>query len=128
MVAIHVVVVIVIVNIIVVVVWVRRCGGCPGRRRRQRGLYGALVGESRSPAGEERFVTGEFGDVSCRVAGDGEGRGAELGVLGGMVEGVPLRELGAEVLNLLLGQFEGAQGLLVLFLLAGERLCAFCAP
>ena len=126
MVAIHMVVVVVIV--IAVVVWVRWCGGCPGRRRRQRSLYGALVGQSRSPAGEERFVAWEVWDVSCRVAGDGEGRGAELGVLGRMIEGVPLRELGAEVLNLLLGRFEGAQGLLVLFLLAGERLCAFGTP
>ena len=86
------------------------------------------MGESRSPAGEERVVTREFGHVFGRFAGDGEGGGAELGVLGGMVEGVPLGELGAKVLNLLLGRFEGAQGLLVPFLLAGERLCAFGTP
>ena len=51
-----------------------------------------------------------------------------MGVFGGMVVGVLMRELRAEMLDLLLGQLQGALGLFVLFLLAGKCFGAFCPP
>ena len=91
-------------------------------------LYRALMGEPCSPTGEESFVTGKFGDMSCRFAGKGKGGDAETGVLGGMIVRVSLGELRAEVLDFLLGQLERKFRLSVFFLLTSKCLCAFCTP
>ena len=89
----------------------------------------ALVGESCPPAGEESFVAGQFGDVSCRVPRKGQGRAAELGVFGRVAVGVSVRgELSTEVLDFLLGELEGALGLIVFLLLSREGFGAFGAP
>ena len=91
-------------------------------------LYGALMSEPCSPSGEECFVTGKFGNVSCRFAGERKGGDAETGVLGGMIVRVSLGELRAEVLDFLFRQLEGTLRLSMFFLLTSKCLCAFCTP
>ena len=86
------------------------------------------MGEPCTPTGEECFVTGKFGDVSCRFTGEGKGGDAKTGVLGRMVVRVSLGELRAKVLDFLLGQLERKFCLSVFFLLTSKCLCAFCAP
>ena len=86
------------------------------------------MSESCSPAGKECFVTRKIGEMFRRFVGKGKGRDAKMSVFGGVVEGISLEKLSAEVLDFLLGQFQGAFGLLVFFLLTGECFCAFCPP
>ncbi len=91
-------------------------------------LYRALMGESCSPTGKECFVTWKIGEMLRRFTGKGNCGDAETSVFGGLVVGISLSELGAEVLDLLLGRFERALGLFVYLLLTGECFCTFCTP
>ena len=112
----------------VIVAEIGRSGGCPGCQRRQGVLYRALMGEACSPTGEECFVTRKFGDILRRLTGKGNREDAKMGVFGGVVVGIPVGELRAEVLDLLLSQLKGAYGLFMFFLLAREGFCAFRTP
>lgn len=86
------------------------------------------MGDSCPPTREQCFVIWKIGEMFGRFTGNGKGRYAKTGVFDGVVVGISLGLLKAEVLDFLVGQLEEALGFFVFLLLTSQCFCAFCTP